>query len=146
MRNYSMTEHEALNKIHPRTLKDRKSLWTIIGFLAFALITATAIFVLRQMDQEKREQTWQSTIATIEDVRPVIVSQVESQRGGAMLYQLEILIRYTANGIPQSRWTKVPQPPMSLESAQLDAARWKGQKCFVRWRTTQPDQIEAEVN
>jgi hypothetical protein len=147
MRNYFMTEHEAITKIRPQTRADRTSLWKICGFVATALLIVIGIFVLRQKDQAIRERTWQSAQGTIEDVRPVIASQLESKFArSVMLYRLEVLVRYTANGSEVRRWVDVPQQPVTLDNAQWDAFRWKGQKCRIRWKPSNPDQIIAEVN
>jgi hypothetical protein len=145
MTHRAMSGHEALTAIRPRTRSDRKALWGIVGFIVLAVAVVIALAIFHRKDQEQIAQTWQSATATIEDVRPVIVSHREGIYGGAMLYQLEVLVEYTANGTQQNRWIRIGQQPTPLADAQLKAFRWKGQQCIVRWPASQPGHVIAEV-
>src|SRR5689334_18231150 len=106
MRRYSMPDRDAAAKLIPKSRNDRKTLWTIFGYLALTVVfvSATLFFQHRRQQMEK---TWQSATATIEDVRPAVVSQVNSQFGGAMFYQVEVLAHYNANGFEQIRWIRI---------------------------------------
>jgi hypothetical protein len=146
MTNRTMSGHEALTAIRPHTRRDWKAMWGIISFTVFAVVVGIALFIFHQKDQEYIARTWQSATATIEDVRPVIASRVESNHGGAMLYQLEVLVDYSANDSQQRRWIRIKQQPTLLADAQLKIFRWKGQQCIVRWPASQPDHAIAEVN
>lgn len=145
MRSYSMPDKEGAAKILPKSVKDRKMLWGIGGFLALMVIfVVTALFFQNKRRQEM-ENTWQSATATIEDVRPVVVSQIDGNHGGAMLYQIEILAHYDAGSVEQHRWIRIERMPRpSPEQSQL--SRWKGQRCVVRWKASQPNQVIAELN
>jgi hypothetical protein len=142
----AMSEREALIAIRPRTRGDWKTLWTIVGYIALALGVVIALYILHRKHEERIAQTWQSATATIEDVRPVLVSRRESNFGGAMFYQLEVLVQYTADDAQQKRWIRIEQQPISLTDAQLKIFRWKGQQCVVRWPASQPNHVIAEVN
>jgi hypothetical protein len=141
-----MPEKEALAELRPKNRKDQKRLLTIGGYLLIAIAVVTAIFVIKHRHREEIEQNWQVATALIEDVRFKEISRVESQRGGAMLYDVEVLVNYTSAGVEQRRWIRVEQLPEVLSEAQLQAFRWKGKQCFVRWNISRPDQIIADVN
>jgi len=141
-----MPEKEAIAELRPKNRKDQKRLLTIGVYLSIAAAVVTAIFVIKHRHREEVEQNWQVATAMIEDVRFKEISRVESPRGGAMLYDVEVLANYTSAGVEQKRWIRVEQLPEVLSEAQLQAFRWKGQQCFVRWPVSQPEQILAEVN
>jgi hypothetical protein len=81
MRRYSIPDQEAAAKILPKSRKDRRTLWSIGGFLGLIVILVVGVLVSKHKRQQEIE-TWQRAVATIEDVRPVVVSQVNSQLGG----------------------------------------------------------------
>jgi hypothetical protein len=141
-----MPEKEALAELRPKNRKDQKRLLTIGIYLVMAVAVVTAIFVIKHRHREEIEQKWQVATALIEDVRFKEISRVETTRGGAMLYDLEVLANYTSAGAEQKRWIRVEQLPEVLAEAQLQAFRWKGKQCFVRWNISHPDQIIADVN
>ena len=85
-------------------------------------------------------------MATIEDVQPQIVEQVNGVKGGVMLYEVAILASYRSDEGEQRRWITVNQQPETLDEAELQAFRWKGQQCVVRWKLLQPDQVIVEVS
>ena len=144
MRRYSIPDKEAAAKILPKSRKDRRTLWSIGGFLGLIVILVVGVLVSQHKRQQEIE-TWQSAVATIEDVRPVVVSQVNSQLGGAMLYQVEILAYYNANGLEQRRWIRIERRPGSSPD-ENQIARWKGKQVVVRWKASQPDQVVPELN
>lgn len=140
-----MPDREAAAKLIPKSRNDRNRLWTVCGYLGLTILfVATALF-FQYRRQQAMEETWQSAAATIEDVRPVIASQVESQVGSAMLYQVEILVRYSADGAEQRRWIKVENLPRRRpEGSQI--SRWKGKQCVVRWKASEPSRVVAQLN
>jgi hypothetical protein len=144
MRRYSIPDKEAAAKILPKSRKDRRTLWSIGGFLSLIVILVVGALVSQHKRQQEIE-TWQSAAATIEDVRPVVVSQVNTQLGGAMLYQVEILAHYNANGLEQRRWIRIERRPGSSPD-ENQIARWKGKQFVVRWKASQPDQVVPELN
>jgi hypothetical protein len=140
-----MPDREAAAKILPKSGKDRRALWSIVGFLGLMVVFVVAVLFFQHRRQQEIEDTWQSATATIEDVRPVVVSQVNSQFGGAMLYQVEVLALYSANGFEQRRWIRIERRPgPSPDENQI--ARWKGKQLVVRWKASQPDQVVPELN
>jgi hypothetical protein len=140
-----MPDREAAAKIVPKSAKDRRKLWSIGGYLGLMVVFVVAVLFFQHRRQREIENTWQSATATIEDVRPVVVSQVNSQFVGAMLYQVEILAHYNANGFEQRRWIRIEnRPGLSPDKSQI--ARWKGKQFVVRWKASQPDQVVPELN
>jgi hypothetical protein len=145
MRRYSMPGREAAAQVLPKSSKDRRTVWSIGGFLGLMVVFVVAVLFFQHRRQEEMENSWQSATATIEDVRPVVVTQVNNQFGGAMLYQVEVLAHYNANGFEQRRWIRIESKPgPSPDNSQM--ARWKGKQFVVRWKATQPDQIIPESN
>jgi hypothetical protein len=140
-----MPDRDAAAKLIPKSRSDRQRLWTIYGYLALTSVFVAAALFFQHRRQQAMEETWQSATATIEDVRPVVVSQVNSQFGGAMLYQVEVLAHYNANGFEQRRWIRIERRPgPSPEENQI--TRWKGKQFVVRWKASQPDQVVPELN
>ena len=140
-----MPDKEAAAKILPKSVKDRKTLWGIGGFLALLVVFVVTVLFFQNKRRQEMENTWQSATATIEDVRPVVASQIDSKYGSAMLYQIEILAHYDAAGVEQHRWIKIDRLPRpSPDKSQI--TRWKGQQCVVRWKASQPNQVIAELN
>jgi hypothetical protein len=145
MRRYSIPDREAAAKILPKSRKDSMTLWKIGAFLASLAVFVMTVLFFQHRRQEEMENSWQSATATIEDVRPVVVSQVNSQFGGAMLYQVEVLAHYNANRLEQRRWIRIESKPgPSPDETQI--ARWKGKQFVVRWKASQPDQVIPQLN
>jgi len=131
-----MSDKSVLAKIFPENVNDRRTLWTMGGYLALIVIFIVVALFFQHRRLEGIRNTWQSATATIEDVRPVVVSQVNSQFGGAMLYQVEVLAHYNANGLEQRRWIRIERRPgPSPDENQI--ARWKGKQFVVRWKASQ---------
>jgi hypothetical protein len=144
MRHYSISDREATAKILPKSRKDRRTLWFIGGFLALMVVFVVAVLFFQHRRQQEID-TWQSATATIEDVRPVVVSQVNNQFGGAMLYQVEVLAHYNMNGFEQRRWIRIERRP-GPNPDKNQIARWKGKQFVVRWKASRPDQVVPELN
>jgi hypothetical protein len=146
MRNYSMPERSAWAKLRPRKPGEWHQLRVICGYLVLIAIFIAVAFFLKNRHRADMEQNWESATALIEDVRPKIVSQVNSEGGAAMFYQVAILAKYSTNDGEQERWITVEQRPESLNEAQLQSFRWKGKQCVVRWRPSDPARVIAEVS
>jgi len=146
MRNYSMPERSAWEKLRPKDDRDWHQLRVLSGYLALIAIFITASFYFRQKHREELEQNWVSTIASIEDVRHEQAGVIDSRMGGIILYRVAILAKYRSGGQDQERWITVDQRPTSLDSAKLLAFRWKGKQCTVRWKPSDPNNVIAEVS
>jgi hypothetical protein len=145
MRRYSIPDREAAIKILPKSHKDRKTLWSIGGFLGLMVFFVVAVLFFQHRRQREIEDTWQSATATIEDARPVVVSQVNSQFGGEMFYQVEVLAHYNANGFEQRRWIRIERRP-GPSPDENQTARWKGKQFVVRWKASQPDRVVPKLD
>jgi hypothetical protein len=146
MRNYSMPEREALKRIRPKDRASKKQLLGIVGFVIIGIASAGGLVYARYRTQQYREQNWDSAIATVEDVRPKLVGQIDSKYGGAMLYDVEVLARFSVGGDTQERWITVEQTPRSLDSVHFQKLTWTGKTYFVRWKPSDPHRIEIEVH
>jgi hypothetical protein len=146
MRNYSMPEREALKRIQPKDRASKKQLLGIIGFVIIGIAGAGGLVYARYRTQQYREQNWDSAIATVEDVRPKLVGQINGQYGGAMLYDVEVLARFSVGNYTQERWITVEQTPRSLDSVHFQERMWRGKSYFVRWKPPDPQRIEIEVH
>jgi hypothetical protein len=140
-----MPDREAAVKVLPKNRKDRRILWTMAGYLVIIVVFIVVALFFQHRKQKEIEETWQSSPATIEDVRPVAVSQVNNQFGGAMLYQMDVLADYKVNGLQRRRWIRIESKPGRLPEESL-MSRWKGKQFVVRWKASQPDQIIPELN
>src|SRR5712675_1204031 len=109
-----MPARAAFAKLRPRSDCDWRRIRVICGYLALIAIFIAAAFFFKHKHLEDIEQNWNSATAIIEDVRPKPVTVVESQRGGAMLYEVEILVRYKSDGVDQERRISVKQLPEVL--------------------------------
>ena len=141
-----MPEREALTKLRPKNLRDRLQLKKIRGYTLLVIVLLGISLVLNHKYRQNIEANWQSDTATIEDVRYQPATQVESNRGGAILYNLQVLVKYNANNATKERWITVQHELVGLPEAKLAAFRWKGQKCVVRWKASDPDQVIADVS
>jgi hypothetical protein len=146
MRRYSMSGREAREKLLPKNRSDWSQIRKLCGVLTLVVIFIVTIFYIKDRRREDMDRHWQTAIAIIEDVRQRPVSRSESARGGAMLYDVEILVRYNSNGTELKRWIRVEQRPEVLAEAELQAFRWKGKQCFVRWKSSDPSWVIAEVS
>jgi hypothetical protein len=145
MRRYSIPDRKTAAKILPKNRKDRMTLWSIGGVLTLMVIFVVTVLFFQHRRHEEMENSWQSATATIEDVRPVVVFQVNSQFGGAMLYEVEVLAHYKANGLEQRRWIRIEHIP-GRRPDESQIARWKGKQFVVRWKASQPNQVVPELN
>jgi hypothetical protein len=145
MRNYTMPEREALRRIRPRDRASKKQLLGIVAMVAIGVAGVGALIYTRYRIQRDRQQNWVSAIATVEDVRPKLVGQINSQYSGGMVYSVEILARYSADGTTQERWVPVAHSPRSLDAVNIDKRMWTGNRYLVRWQPLHPDRIEIEV-
>ena len=146
MRRYSMSERSAWEKVRPKKRSDWHQIRVLCGYLSLIVLFIAAIFFLKYSHRKDLEQNWESASAIIEDVRPKVVANINSVRGGAMLYEVSVLVSYDLQGTHRERWVTVEQQPKSFAEAELQAFRWKGKQCVVRWKLSNPDQVTAEVS
>ncbi len=145
MRQHQMSDSAALRLIYPKRRKDKRALVLLGALIILMSALVAGIYYNNHRQQMIREQEWMNAVATIEDARPHLAMQVESMRGGGMLYEVEILTKYVADGVVQERWTKLRQAPRLLADAQLQAYLLKNRQCVVRWRPSDTGTIVAEI-
>ncbi len=145
-RHHSMSDREAYRHLRPKTRRDQLQLRKLLGYLALIAIGVITLLVTKHWVQLNRERNWNSAVATIEDVKTDLVTQNNSEFGGAMFYGVQVLVSYPVDGNPRRRWITVSQRPKLLADAQLEAFRWKGRTCIVRWKPSDPDHPVAEVS
>jgi hypothetical protein len=146
MRRHSMPERTALAKIRPRSHGDWHRIRVVGGYIAVTAVVVAAIFIFKHRSREYVVQNWKCATATVEDVRSKEIEQVNSARGGVMLYEVSILAKYASGGTEHEQWIVVEQPPVTVTEVELETFRWKGQQCVVRWKLSEPDQMIAEVS
>jgi hypothetical protein len=147
MRRYSMPNREAWTKIRPNDERDWHQLHVLGGgYLAAIVICITAIFYLKHKNREDLEHNWIRATALIENVRPKQIGVIDTPIRGAILYRVTVLVKYRSDNGDQERWITVDQRPESLAGAKLQAFRWKGKPCIVRWKPSHPSKVIAEVS
>ena len=146
MRRHSMSDRDAWVKLRPSGDRDWHKLRVLSGYLALIVIFIAAVFYLQHRHREELEHNWVSAVASIEDVRHEQAGVIDSRMGGIIFYSVAILVKYRSDGQDQERWITVAQRPISLDDAKLLAFRWKGKQCTVRWKTSDPNRVIAEVS
>jgi hypothetical protein len=141
-----MPDRKALDRIRPRNRRSQGALLTIVGGIMVGIAGAGVLVYGRYSSMQDREQNWYSAIAVVEDVRTKVAEQVNSNAGGEMRYDAEVLARFSVNGTPQERWIRVEQTPKPLDYIEFESRQWKGKSYFVRWSPTNPDQIVIDIN
>ena len=146
MRNYTMPDREALDRVRPRGRKYRLELLAIAGGVMAGLVGAGVLMYGRYSSMQYREQNWYSATAVVEDVRTKVAEQVNGRAVSEMRYDVEVLARFSVSGTPQERWIWVEQTPQPLDYIEFESRRWKGKSYFVRWNPSNPDQIVIDIN
>jgi hypothetical protein len=146
MRRYSMPSRDAWTKLRPHEDRDRHQLRVLGGYVALIAIFVSTIFYLKQRHRENLDKNWVSALAVIEDVRYEQMGLLDTPVNGGILYRVAVLVKYRSNGIDQERWITVDQRPTSLDGAKLQALRWKGKECTVRWKPSDRNKVIAEVS
>jgi hypothetical protein len=146
MRRYSMPERVAWQKLRPSNPRAWHQIRLIGSYLLVILLFTTTVFFFKNKHRDDLDRNWSSATALIEDVRSQSIEQVESVRGGAMLYEVVVLAKYNSDGSDRERWITVDQRPVPLAEAELQAFRWKGKQCVVRWKASKPDRVIAEIS
>jgi hypothetical protein len=141
-----MSDKEAWTKIRPNGNRDWHQLRVLSGYLALIAMFITAIFYLKHRHREDLEQNWMSATAVIEDVRPEQMGIIDTPVRGGILYRVAVLVKYKSDTGDQERWITVDQRPVSFDGAKLQAFRWKGKPCIVRWKPSDPNKVIAEVS
>jgi hypothetical protein len=136
----------AFEHIRPRTPKERNQLLAVMAIILVGILGAGTLMYVAQRSREYREQNWYSAMATIKDARTQLVAEVGSQYGGRMLYEVQVLAAFSANGSSQERWITVSQPAQNLDYAEFQERMWRGKQYFVRWKPSDPDQIVIELH
>jgi hypothetical protein len=145
MRNYTMPERQALSRIWPKDRVSRRQFLWIVAFVVIGVACAVGWAYTRDKVVEYRERNWDSAIATVEDVRPILVGDINTNRGGKMLYAVEVLARYTIDGATKEQWITVDQLPTTLDSVNVQRTMWKGRTYPVRWNPRSPNQIQIDI-
>jgi hypothetical protein len=141
-----MPDRVAWAKLRPNGRRDWHQLRVVSGYVALIAIFIAASFYLRHRHREELESNWVSAVAFIEDVHHEQAGVIDSRMGGIILYKVTILVKYRSDGSEHERWITVDQSLTSLADAKLQAFRWKGKQCTVRWRPSDPTKVIAEVS
>jgi hypothetical protein len=132
--------------LRPRSARDKVSLLTILVYVGVGIVGVAATFALQRHWQRIRELNWSSATGTILDVQPGLpVGYGSTYRPGA-LYTVKVLVHVSLGGVEQERWIELRQHRQSRTEIQVDAQRWRGATCIVRWNSADISQIDAEVS
>ncbi len=85
-------------------------------------------------------------MGTIEEVRPEMATPIGSRYDSAAAFKVQVLVRFPMAGSMQERWIELRKSSESAVSIEVDAKRWKGASCIVRWNPSNPNQIDADVS
>jgi hypothetical protein len=146
MRRYSMPNRDAWTKLRPHGDQDWHQLRVLGGYVALIAIFICTNFYLKHRHREDLDNNWVSALAVIEDVRYEQMGILDTKIGGVILYRVAVLVKYQSDGVDQERWITVDQRPTSLVGAKLQAFRWKGKECTVRWKPSDKNHVIAEVS
>jgi hypothetical protein len=141
-----MSDRTARASLSPSSRRAWHRIRVVSGFIVVIVVFVSALFLFKHRHPRQFEQNWKCATATIEDVRVREIEQVSSARGGVALYEVSILAKYASGGTDHRQWIIVEQPPVTLAEVELETFRWKGQQCVVRWKSSEPDQMIAEVS
>lgn len=103
----------------------------VVGMLMVAVVLARSPF----------DRAHRMARGTIEDGRIVTAGAHDGSYGGRIVYELDVLVRYTADGAEQERWMPVVYPytheMMEARVAHLPAA------CEVFWAPRHPEHAKC---
>ena len=114
--------------------------------MSYSSSLAPLAFCTTSIANKSSKNEWSSVVATIEDTRTHLAVHGNSQGGGAMLYNVDLLAKYSVGGEIREQWTTISQLPKLLADAQLQAHLLKKKQCIVRWKPAAPDQIVADID
>ncbi len=137
---------ERYTGLGPASLAERRTLAKVTVLTVCVIALVAGLWVLQVHWQRVRELTWSSARGEILDVRPVLAGDVGQTRGGTMVYRIEVLAKYTFNNAQHERWISMSQAPRSLDDARIEAFRWRGRPCIVRWNPSNPVEIVVEIS
>jgi hypothetical protein len=121
-------------------------LLTILAYAGVALVGVAGIFALQQHWGRIRELNWSSATGTILDVQPGLPVGYGSTYRPDALYTVKVLVHVSLGGVEQERWIDLRQQHQSRIEIRVDAQRWRGATCVVRWNPEDTGQIDAEVS
>lgn len=145
-----MTRHlsnsAALRSIRPKNRSDWQALAKLSAFVLAVIVCIAGLLYNKHRQQISREQHWTSALATIEDTRIHPAIQSNSEFGGAMLYEVEVRVKYSLTGESHTQWATISQIPKGLADARLQAHLLTKKRCFVRWRPNDMNHIVADID
>ena len=142
----SLSDIEAFRQIRPKSAEEKRSGLRILTFLFVTVVIVVGLFFLQLHSAHVREQTWVSAPGMIVEARPRIVADIGSERGGGMLYQVEVRVRYSGAKHEEDRWLTLSRSPEGFGQAQLDSYRFKGAMCIVRWPPAHPENATTDIS
>ena len=141
-----LSNSAALHSIRPKKRSDWQSLAKLAAFVLLGIVCLAGLLYNKHLQQVSREQQWSSALATIEDTRTHLASQSNSEFGGAMLYEVEVRVKYSLNGEIREQWTTISQIPKGLADARLQAHLLEKKQCVVRWKPDDANVVVADID
>lgn len=143
-----MSDEEGLRRIQPRSRRD----WRQLIFLVTVIVlSAAALIGLRYVlhrTEQSRVQNWRTGIATIEDVRGQLAATFGAaydDRGGAVLYNVQVLVRFQDGASRREEWVPVGDYPRRSDLLELDKRYWPGKSYPIRWNPANPRQAVIDL-
>jgi hypothetical protein len=139
----------AFQRIRSNNYKERSQLLSTVSFiLGGILVMGTLVYFTQKSHEyfERREESWNSAIGTVIDTRTHLVAETGGNSGGRMLYEVQVLAAFSADGSSQERWITVDQAPQGLDYAEFQERLWRGKQYFVRWNPSNPNQIVIDLH
>ncbi len=142
----SLPNSAALRYLRPKSQEDWRQFRNLCAWVLFAIAVAPGLLYHQYSLHRMLREDWTSAAATIKDTRTERLQIANWDYGGAVLYEVEMLAKYSVNGAEHEKWIALSEYPHSQSDAQLKAYLLKGKQCFVRWNPAHPDQIVADIH
>jgi flavin-binding protein dodecin len=129
----TMRDRYALDRIRPRTPKQKSALLALAGCVLGAALIAFGLHSIATQSQQARERDWINVSGTIQEVRGVLVGQSSGyvDSGARMLYNVQVLAAFQLRGSVEKRWITVGERPTSWDGVEMATRSYKGRHCLV---------------
>lgn len=119
----------------------------IMALIVVAALGMAALLAWRQHLYRASIPDWPSAVGQVVGNRIVVVgTQERSYQPDAILYQAEVDVKYTRDGVQTTRWF----PVYRVDSSRADVALWleskKSKQCMIRWNPRNPEDVVVTLH
>jgi hypothetical protein len=126
----------------PRTsVRDSGGKW-IVSAVALAAVGVLVLARMQVFQMEGCHSSVQTSQATILNSRIARAGTVDTYYGGSILYRIEVLARFSQNGVSQTRWIFASDPSSDRATLQLRILNFP-QHCIAYWPVNRPDSVRC---